>query len=259
MAVLNAAQLHYHPSNMFQIKNVCLEINEGETVSIIGPNGSGKSTVLRMLARLIKPDSGAIVLHGQELREMTDKDIARSLAMLPQINNSNLDLTVRDLVQYGRHPHQRWFAGQTAEDQRQVDWSIRATKLTKLADRPIYSLSGGERQRAWIAMALAQQPKLLLLDEPTTYLDISHQLELLELIDTLKKDMNMTVVMVLHDINQAAQYSDRLIIMQQGTIHSEGTPREVLTNHMFKSVFQLDVQIIQEEQYPYIRPLQCIR
>ncbi|MCY9517077.1 ABC transporter ATP-binding protein [Paenibacillus apiarius] len=255
MAVLRVEQLCFGMSQHFAIKDVSLYAEQGERISIIGPNGSGKSTLLKLMARLLKPHHGVVMLDGKDIADMKGKDSAKALSMLTQIQPQLTDMTVRDLVQYGRHPYSSMLTGTSREDRAVTEWAICATRMENLADRPLESLSGGERQRAWIAMALAQQPKVLLLDEPTTYLDIANQLEVLELMNQLNSQMNMTVVMVLHDINQAAQYSDRMIVMHEGSIVHHGAPRDVMTPDMFESVFRIRVRIHQEEAYPYIFPL----
>lgn len=259
MAILNAERISYAPTQAFSIENMNLSAEQGERIAIIGPNGSGKSTMLRLIARLLQPNSGTILLDGRNVQEMKGSDVAKILAMLPQMQESLSDLTVRDLVRYGRHPYQRWFSGMSREDREITEWAIAATRMEHLADRALHSLSGGERQRAWIAMSLAQLPKVLLLDEPTTFLDISHQFEILELISRLNKEMNMTIVSVLHDINQAAQYSDRLIVMKDGRMASQGKPSDVLTHDMFEQVFEIAVRIHHDDPYPYVRLLQCLR
>jgi len=259
LAILNAERISYAPTPRFSIHDVNITAEQGERIAIIGPNGSGKSTMLRLITRLLQPNTGTVVLDGHDIRAMKGNEIAKILAMLPQMQTGQHDLTVRDLVRYGRHPYQRWFSGMSKEDREIVEWAIHATRMDHLADQQLQSLSGGERQRAWIAMSLAQLPKVLLLDEPTTFLDISHQFEILELISQLNKEMNMTIVSVLHDINQAAQYSDRLIVMKEGRMVAQGTPSEVLTHEMFEQVFEITVRIHYDDPYPYVRLMQCLR
>ncbi|WP_373426106.1 ABC transporter ATP-binding protein [Paenibacillus radicibacter] len=231
-----------------------LEVREGEIVSLIGPNGSGKSTLLRLLARLLDPVRGEVWLDGKELRVMSSADIAKKLAMLPQMHDHQLDFTVRELVEFGRHPHKNWFERLGGEDEEIIKWALSVTNLTTYEHRTLPSLSGGERQRAWIAMAIAQRPKVLLLDEPTTYLDISHQLEVMELVQNLNRQFKMTIIMVLHDINQAAQYSDRLIVMKKGEVVYDGIPQCVLCKSMFQHVFEIDVDIYDDGNKPFFTP-----
>ncbi|GGE70092.1 ABC transporter ATP-binding protein [Priestia taiwanensis] len=258
--MLLAKSIDYNHSEIFGLKAVDLEIKQGEIVGLIGPNGSGKSTFLRLLSRLLTPESGEIVLDGKSIQQVKSIDIAKQLAMLPQMNEHRLDITVRDLIEFGRHPHKNWFDRMNQEDEDIIRWALSLTKLEKYEHRALHSLSGGERQRAWIAMAIAQRPKILLLDEPTTYLDIAHQLEVMELVQTLNREFGMTVVMVLHDINQAAQYSDRLIVMKDGAIEYDGNPQCVLCKNMFQHIFDIDVDIYNDGEKPFFTPKRiCVR
>lgn len=245
----------YRHSDSFALEHINLEIREGEITSIIGPNGSGKSTLLRIVARLLQPLEGMVILDGRQLKSWGQKELAQTMTMLPQLTNHLLDITVSELVELGRYPYQRWAANLSQEDQRVIEWALNVTNLTSYANRFLPSLSGGERQRAWIAMAIAQCPKLLLLDEPTNHLDIVHQLEVMELVRQLNKQWGVTVVMVLHDINQAAQYSDRMIVVKQGRIVYEGAPQQVMCEEMFREVFGIDVHIVYDEDHqPFFFP-----
>lgn len=239
----------------FRLDDINLKINEGEVVSLIGPNGSGKSTLLRVLSRLLKPNSGTVYLDERNIHEMKSKEVARTLTMLPQMNNHQLDLTVRELVEFGRHPHSGGKTVLSKEDLEIVDWAIEVTGLKYLQNRVLPSMSGGERQRAWIAMTVAQHPKVLLLDEPTTYLDIAHQLEVMALVKELNEKYNMTVIMVLHDINQAAQNSERMIVLKKGKIHYDGSPHCVLCKEMFQSIFEIDAEIYMQGGTPVFTPV----
>lgn len=233
--------------NHIVVQGLDLEIQAGEMVSFIGPNGSGKSTILKALARALKTRGGVVYLDGKDIQTIPPRQLARRLAILPQQAESPGDLTVRELVWHGRYPHLRWWERAGTRDTETVEWALREAKLTALADRPVASLSGGERQRAWIALALAQNPRILLLDEPTTYLDICHQLEVMELIRRLNRTLNLTVVMVLHDINQAARYSDRIIALKNGKIVAQGSPRQVLTRELLREVFGVESRIEQDQ------------
>lgn len=255
MAVLEADHVHYAVSTHFGLEDVCLRVKQGERVSIIGPNGSGKSTLLKLAARLLKPQHGVILLDGRDIAGMRGKDAARQITMLTQVQPQLTDMTVRDLVQFGRHPHSKMLSGETDEDRRVIEWAIAATRLEKLADRPLESLSGGERQRAWIAMTIAQQPSVLLLDEPTTYLDIANQIEVLELMNELNQQQHISIVMVLHDLNQAAQYSDHVVVMHQGSIVQQGLPQKVMTPQLLADVFGIEARIQQVDERLYILPL----
>lgn len=252
--VLAAESLDLLRSASFSINDVSLQLKKGEIVSIIGANGSGKSTVLRLLTRLLTPDRGAVYLEGKRIAEMTQKIIAQKLTMLPQVHDHNLDLTVYDLIKYGRNPFQKWYEGTRAEDKDIIEFAISATNLQQMRHRPLLSLSGGERQRAWIAMSLAQMPDILLFDEPTTYLDISHQLEVMGLIKRLNEENGITILMVLHDLNQAARYSHRLIAMKDGRIVCQGPPNEVFSREFFEEVFGIDVRVYSDEGIPFFIP-----
>lgn len=254
--MLRTESIHYeHDLTKFKLNDISININEGEIVSLIGPNGSGKSTLLRVISRLLKPSSGSIFLGEQNIAKLKSAEVAKTLTMLPQMNNYQLDLTVRELVEFGRHPHSGHKLSLTKEDQEIVEWAIEVTGLTHMQNRLLPSMSGGERQRAWIAMTVAQHPKVLLLDEPTTYLDIAHQLEVMELVKELNRKYDMTVIMVLHDINQAAQYSDRMIVLKKGQLHYDGLPHCVLCKEMFESIFEIEAEIYQQAGRPVFTPI----
>ena len=204
-------------------------VPHGRVTAIVGPNGCGKSTLLRTLARLLRPTAGSVRLDGQPLTELPSREIARRMALLPQTPVAPEGLLVRDLVARGRHPHQRWFSQWSHADEQIVADAMAATDTTDLADRALEQLSGGQRQRAWIAMTLAQDTELLLLDEPTTYLDLAHQVEVLDLVSQQNRVQGRTVVMVLHDLNLAARYSDTIVVMAAGEIVGHGSPAEVFT------------------------------
>ncbi|WP_409340887.1 ABC transporter ATP-binding protein [Paenibacillus sp. MBLB4367] len=234
-----------------------LQVNEGEIVSIIGPNGSGKSTLLKGMSRLIPCESGRVCIAGQELRTMHSKRISQMMCILCQSNQTPSDMTVEELVSYGRLPHKKWYERLTGEDYEIVDWAIEQTGMVPFRKRLVVSLSGGEAQRAWIAMALAQRPKVLLLDEPTTYLDIAHQLEVLELVKSVNRELGITIVMVLHDLNQASAYSDKIYVIQKGHLAFTGKPRDVLTPDIIRDVYgvEAEVQFTPDAVYPRIHPL----
>jgi iron complex transport system ATP-binding protein len=221
-----------------------LEIGDGDIVSLVGPNGSGKSTLLRALGRVLKPRRGTVYLDGRAMREWPTREVARKLALLPQGPTLAADLSVHELVWLGRSPHQGLLGLPTREDHEAVRWAIEETGITALAGRRLSELSGGERQRVWVAMALAQQPQVLLLDEPTTFLDLNHQLELLDLIRYLNREHGLTVVMVLHDLNQAARYARRVVVLKEGEIYADGPPAEVLTPETLRDVFGVEGQVL---------------
>ncbi|MFL0365266.1 ABC transporter ATP-binding protein [Bacillus sp. PK3_68] len=253
--MLLTKDLSFEHASSFQLKDTDIHIEKGEIVSLIGPNGSGKSTLLRIISRLISPKSGEVILDGKNIRSMKSMEVAKKLAMLPQMQDHQLDLTVGELVEFGRYPYRGAYSKLKEEDKHIIQWALDVTQLGPLQNRMLQTLSGGERQRAWIAMAIAQRPDVLLLDEPTTFLDISHQLEVMELVKELNDQFNMTVVMVLHDINQAARYSDRLIVLKNGKIEYEGLPQCVLCKEMFRSIFEIDAHIYQENGKAFFTPI----
>ncbi|GAA1081859.1 ABC transporter ATP-binding protein [Tsukamurella spumae] len=226
-----------------------LDIPTGVVTTIIGPNGCGKSTLLRTLARLIKPSSGHVVLDGADIASLKSKQIATTMGLLPQSPLAPEGLTVGDLVARGRHPHQTWLRQWSSDDAEVVDAALEQTGVRDLADRPVDSLSGGQRQRVWISMTLAQGTDLLLLDEPTTYLDLSHALDVLDLVDELSSQ-GRTVVMVLHDLNLAIRYSDHIIAMRDGAVVAQGTPAEVISEEMLLETFGLRSRVIDDPVAP---------
>ncbi|MEU3458425.1 ABC transporter ATP-binding protein [Streptomyces sp. NPDC006733] len=221
-----------------------LEIPHGQVTVVVGPNACGKSTLLRALGRLLKPRSGAVLLDGTELSRIPSKQIAQALGLLPQTPVPPEGITVADLVSRGRQPHQKWWQQWSEADERSVTDAMERTATLDLAERLVDELSGGQRQRVWIAMALAQDTDLLLLDEPTTYLDIAHQVEVLDLVRQLNRERGRTVVAVLHDLNQAARYADHLIAMKAGRVVAQGAPRDVVTAELVREVFGLECVVV---------------
>ncbi|MFE3252430.1 ABC transporter ATP-binding protein [Streptomyces sp. NPDC059209] len=221
-----------------------LAVPDGRVTVIVGPNACGKSTTLRALGRLLKPKSGSVLLDGAELAGIPTRRIAQSIGLLPQSPSAPEAITVADLVARGRQPHQRWWQQWSEEDERAVTDAMARTDVTELAERPVDELSGGQRQRVWIAMALAQETDLLLLDEPTTFLDIAHQVEVLDLVRRLNHEQGRTVVIVLHDLNQAARYADHLVAMKEGRIVAEGEPGEIVTAELVREVFGLESVVV---------------
>jgi iron complex transport system ATP-binding protein len=219
-----------------------LQVPAGRITAIVGANGCGKSTLLRALARLITPRAGRVILDGRTLQTRPTKEIARTLGMLPQAPVAPEGIVVADLVGRGRHPHQRMLARFSARDYEVVAQSLAATGISEFADRPVDELSGGQRQRVWIAMALAQETDILLLDEPTTFLDLAHQV--LDLLTDLNRDRGTTIVMVLHDLNLAARYADHLLAMCDGKIVASGEPSTVVTRELIREVFDLDALVV---------------
>jgi iron complex transport system ATP-binding protein len=225
------------------IKGLDLAIPRGQITTLVGPNGCGKSTLLRGLARLLKPAGGAVLLDGAAIARLPTRVLAQRLGLLPQSPVAPEGLTVRELVAQGRYPHQSWLRQWSMEDARQVEAAIATTHLQDFANRPLDNLSGGQRQRAWIAMALAQNTETLLLDEPTTYLDLAHQMEVLDVLYRLNRQRGRTIVMVLHDLNMACRYSHHLVALRQGELIAQGPPAEVVTEAMVEEVFSLKNRI----------------
>ncbi|MEU5977593.1 ABC transporter ATP-binding protein [Streptomyces sp. NPDC047315] len=228
------------------IDSLDLAVPPGRITAIVGANACGKSTLLRALSRLLAPRAGRVVLDGKEVHRTPSKELARTLGLLPQTPVAPEGITVTDLVSRGRHPHMRIFSRWNADDDAAVAAALTATDTIDLADRNVDELSGGQRQRVWIAMALAQQTDVLLLDEPTTFLDANHQIEVLDLLTDLNQTRGTTIVMVLHDLNLAARYADHLIALTPGRPHTSGTPDEVLTQENVRAVFGLDSRVIED-------------
>ncbi|MGW8951402.1 ABC transporter ATP-binding protein [Streptomyces sp. NPDC055709] len=238
-------------------EDLSVEIPDNSFTVIVGPNACGKSTLLRALSRMLKPSTGRVLLDGQTIHSMPAKKVARTLGLLPQSSIAPDGITVGDLVARGRYPHQGLLRQWSREDERVVQESMAATGVAELADRYVDELSGGQRQRVWIAMALAQQTPLLLLDEPTTFLDIQHQLEILDLCAELHETQGRTLVAVLHDLNQAARYATHLIAMRDGRIAAEGAPGDVVTAELVERVFGVRSQVIDDPETgtPLVVPL----
>ena len=226
------------------ITDLDVTIPTGQVTTVIGPNGCGKSTLLRTLGRLLTPRAGTVVLDGADIATRKSKDVARTLGLLPQNPVAPQGLTVIDLVSRGRHPHQSWYRQWSREDEKAVSHALDLTSTTELADRAVDSLSGGQRQRVWIALTLAQETDLVMLDEPTTFLDLAHAVDVLDLVNDLSTEHGKTVVMVLHDLNLAARYSDSLVVMRDGAIIREGAPRDVITPELLDAAFGLQSMVL---------------
>jgi iron complex transport system ATP-binding protein len=243
------------------VRELDLELTEGSFTAIVGPNGCGKSTLLRALGRLMRPSGGQVLLDGRAIARTPTRQVARVLGLLPQSPVAPEGLTVADLVARGRHPHQSWLRRWSREDAAVVAEALAWTDLTELAERPVDELSGGQRQRAWISMALAQGTDLLLLDEPTTYLDLAHQIDVLELVGRLHAERGRTVVVVLHDLNLAARYAQRLVAMKDGALVASGPPSRVLTEQLLADVFDLEARIVPDPVAgtPMVVPVRRLR
>ena len=243
-AALHAEKLTLAYDHNVIVKELGVTIPEGKITALVGPNGCGKSTLLRGLARLLKPKTGSVYLDGEVIAKLSTKTVAKKLGILPQGPTAPEGLTVRELVAQGRYPHQGFFQQWSKEDEAALAWALETTRMVKFADRPLDALSGGQRQRAWIAMTLAQATPILLLDEPTTFLDMAHQVEVLSLLDELNEREGRTVVMVLHDINQACRYAHHLIALKAGEIIAQGSPREIIDAGLISAVFGLACSVV---------------
>ena len=239
------------------VHDMTLEIPQGAITTIVGANACGKSTLLRAMARLLKTTSGTVLLDGRPIGDLPSREVATVLGLLPQTPVSPEGIAVADLVGRGRYPHQGWFRRWTHDDDVAVEEALAATDTLDLADRSIDELSGGQRQRVWIAMALAQQTDVLLLDEPTTFLDVAHQVEVLDLLTDLNRRRGTTIVMVLHDLNLAARYADHLVAIRSGRLYSQGSPAEVVTEQMVSDVFGMTSRVITDpvSQTPLVLPV----
>lgn len=234
------------------IRDISCDIHPGDMVSILGCNGCGKSVLLKVMTGNLKPLSGTVEIAGRPVSSYTAKDLAGTLAFLPQYPEIPADMLVGELVACGRYPYQRWWKPVSEKDKEVVRDAMKKTNTYELRDRTVASLSGGERQRVWIAMDLAQEPHILILDEPTTYLDICHQLEIMDLIRELNRKEHITVVMVIHDLNHACRYSDRVLIVKDGLIKASGQPDDVIRSEIISDVFQVDAEVEQKDSRPYI-------
>ncbi|MCV4287399.1 Fe(3+) dicitrate ABC transporter ATP-binding protein FecE [Pseudomonas capsici] len=245
MSILQAQQLDIGYGDTRIVQALSFSPPPGKVTALIGPNGCGKSTLLKAFARILTPQSGTLSLDGQDYAQLSPRELARKIAFLPQVLPIPEGVSVRQLVAYGRSPHNSLWGRLSGADRSSVDQALQRMELEALAERPLSDLSGGQRQRAWLAMVLAQDAAIVLLDEPTTYLDISHQVELLDLMRQLSAE-GKTVITVLHDINQACRYADHLAVMQAGRLVASGTPEEVLDAELVGRVFDVQVQIMRE-------------
>lgn len=246
-------QLSVTLGNRDILHDITVSIPTGKITTLIGPNGCGKSTLLRSMIGYISSPSECVTIFDKPLSSYSQNKLARQMAFLPQVPNMPKDMTVEELVYCGRYPYQNWWKNTAKEDREIVDYALSITKTDHLRHQLIPSLSGGERQRVWIAMALAQEPKLLVLDEPTTYLDINHQLEIMELLKRLNKEQGLTVLMVLHDLTQAVQYSDYMAVIKAGHLIAAGDTKDITSDALFKEVFSVDVQVDHFDNKPYVR------
>ncbi|WP_108126178.1 ABC transporter ATP-binding protein [Saccharospirillum mangrovi] len=237
------------------LDGVDFEVPDGEVTILVGPNGSGKSTLLKTLARILSPRAGQVILDGQDIHRSKTREVAKKLGLLPQGPIAPEGLTVRELVGQGRFPHQSLLRQWSSEDERAVTAAMETARVSEFADRPVDGLSGGQRQRCWIAMVLAQQTDLILLDEPTTFLDLKVQVDLMDMLVRLAHETGRTLVVVLHELNLAAAYADRLVMLRDGRIEQSGTPEDIFTSANLKAVFDLDAHVIRD---PHSQRLLCV-
>lgn len=247
-------------SVFYDKKQVLFEVDfqgkQHEIIAIVGPNGCGKTTLLKTLSRLIKADAGSVEFEGQALHKIKSRTLARKMAVLPQVRSTPEDFDVKTLIGYGRFPHGKKYMANEVSNDEIIKWALHKTGMTHHQDKKLNQLSGGERQRAWIAMALAQKTELILLDEPTTFLDVAHQLEILELIKSLNETEGVTIIMVLHDLNQAMAYADTVYVMDKGKIVCKGKAKDVINSEVMQSVFRVDVDFYEDQRrkLPFFMP-----
>lgn len=246
MNCITTKNLNISYGNVDIVKDLNLNIPKGKITTIIGANGCGKSTILKTIGRVITPKSGNIYINGKDIYKEKPREIAKNMAILPQSPQAPGGLTVEELIAYGRFPHQKGFGKANEKDKDIVNWALEITGIEEFKDRNIDDLSGGQRQRAWIAMALAQETDILLLDEPTTYLDLAHQLEILKLLEDLNKKQGRTIVMVIHELNNAARFADHMIGIKKGRVVCEGSADEVMTKENLKELFNIDAEIVND-------------
>ena len=235
------------------INDLDIEIKKGEIFTILGTNGCGKSTLLKAISKVIPYKDGIITLENEIIYDINSKEFAKKLAFVSQNNEIPDDINVEDFIKYGRTPHKKWYEILNKGDREIVEWAMKICKIEKFAKRKVMSLSGGERQKVWIAMVLAQKTSALLLDEPTTYLDICHQYEIMELIRELNKKLGITIVMVLHDLNQASQYSDRVLVLRDGKKYIEGEVKIVLTKELVREIYRVESEVEYYNGVPYFK------
>lgn len=245
MNVIEVSHIDVARNGRTILSDVSLTIGRGQFVSIIGPNGCGKSTLLKAMCRMLPLSAGNITVFGRDVQSYSRKELARHIAFLTQTHDVPAAMTVRDLVFLGRFPYRSFYGGSNADDIQKVDRALSVSQMTDYADRPVHELSGGEQQRAWLAVMLAQATPVLFLDEPTTYLDIHHQLHMIKLLRHIHEKTDRTIVIVLHDMNQAIQYTDHTIVMEEGCVVAQGTPAEVITPTLLRDVFAVTAETFQ--------------
>lgn len=251
----NELVLEYSSGGQPVIDGETVTVEPGAVTALVGPNGSGKSTLLKGLADQLEPSAGSVLVDGQAVQSLGQKELAQTLGLLSQESTAPDSITVEQLVYHGRYPHRGFFESVGDADERAVERALELAGCTHLRDQDVSSLSGGQRQLAWIAMVLAQDTDILLLDEPTTFLDLHHQLEVMDIIETLRDESDITIVVVLHDIEQAARLADEMVVLDDGTIHAAGTPSSVVTEGLLADVFRIEAAVEHTTRGPRIEPL----
>lgn len=244
MSQISAEHISVAYEDKIILEDLSLDLLDGNITTIIGSNGCGKSTLLKALTRIQAIKSGQILIDGEAIAKLSTKEVAKKIALLPQVLEATEGISVYELVSYGRFPHQKYLGNLTSFDRDKIHWAMEVTKVTPYSNLDVDSLSGGQRQRVWIAMALAQDTDTIFLDEPTTYLDMNHQLEILELLYRLNQENHKTIIMVLHDLNLAARFSDCLVAMKDGEIKYQGSAKEIMTDAILKDIFHIKAQIV---------------
>lgn len=253
MGIIKGLNIEIGYEKNIVIKDLDIEIKKGEILTILGTNGCGKSTLLKAISRIIPYKNGIISLEDRIIHDINSKEFAKKLAFVSQNNEIPEDITVEEFVRYGRTPHKKWYELLNSEDEKIVSWAMELCGVKKFKERKVMSLSGGERQKVWIAMVLAQKTPVLLLDEPTTYLDICHQFEIMELVKDLNTSLGITIIMVLHDLNQASQYSDRVLVLKNGEKFAEGSTRDILTPQLIRDVYNVESEVEYYNGLPYFK------
>ncbi len=261
MEAISVKNLKVAYENNTIIEDLSISFPKGKISIIIGANGCGKSTFLKTIARINKPKNGDIFINDKNIKQIKEKDIAKEVAFLPQGPVCPSGLTVKELVAFGRFPHQKMVGGLNSHDKEVIEWAIKETGLTEFADREVENLSGGQRQRAWIAMTLAQETEIIMLDEPTTYLDMSYQLEVLEVLQKLNKEKNITVIIVLHELNNACRFADNIIGLKKGKLVCQGRPKDVITKETLKDIYGIDasLELSENGEYPICTEYELLR
>lgn len=252
MNIIETKQVCVSYEKKLTIHGLSIQIPKGQITTLIGPNGCGKSTLIRTISRLLKPTSGSVFLDSENIQNKKTSQIAQEMAVLPQTSDVANDLTVRELVTFGRIPYRKRFSTLSKLDLDKIEWALEKASLEDLQDRRLSTLSGGQRQRAWIAMAIAQDTDTIILDEPTTYLDLTHQLDVMLLIKELNEKEHRTIIMALHDLNHAARFSDQLIAIKNGFLRTTGTVQEVITRDNLRNIFDIDAKILDDQGRPMI-------